>query len=124
MGYQDDSPYAQSKQLSDPRARIKFYEDPEITRDYHDLEIRSATNTINVSLSDGTVLDEVVTEFPLSSPKLVETLPLCYKKAKPNLALMLIEAGVRNVLPCWESKNFLEKGVSSVFELFVPDIPN
>ena len=122
--YQDDSPYAQSKQVSDLRAKIELVEDLAITRDYHDLEIRSATNAIKVTLSDGTVLDEVVVEFPLGSPKRVETLPLCHEKAKSNLAIMLNEVGVQRVLSCWDSKSFLDKDVSSVLELFVPELPN
>lgn len=124
VDYQDDSPYAQSKQVSDLRAKIKLYEDPQITRDYHDLHIRSATNAIKASLNDGTVLDEVVTEFPLGSPKRVETLPLCHEKAKTNLALILSEAGVQNVLSCWGSEDFLEKDVSSLLDLFVPELPS
>ena len=124
VDYQNDSPYAQSKQVSDLRAKIKLHEDPEITRDYHDLDIRSATNAIKVTLNDGTVLDEVVTEYPLGSPKRAETLPLCHEKAITNLAMMLSEAEVQKVLSCWESKDFLEKDVSSVLDLFVPELPN
>ena len=122
--YQDDSPYAQSKQLSDLRAKIELYEDPDITRDYHDLEIRSATNALKVTLNDGTFLDEFVTDFPLGSPKRVETLPLVHEKAKANLALMLTDGGVKSILSCWESEDFLKKDVSSVLDLFVPELPN
>ena len=122
--YQDDSPYAQSKQLLDLSAKIELYEDPGITKDYHDLDIRSATNALTVTLNDGTVMDEVVTDFPLGSPKRVETLPLVHEKAKTNLALMLSEAGVKRVLSCWESEDFLERDVSSVLDLFEPDLPN
>ena len=121
--YQDDSPYAQSKQVSDLRAKIELHEDSEITRHYHDLDIRSATNAIKVTLNDGTALDEVIVEFPLGSPKRVETLPLCHQKAKTNLAIMLSEAGVQRVLSCWESKDFMEMDVSSVLDLFVPELP-
>ena len=121
--YQDDSPHALSTAVSDLRAKITLYEDPQITRDYHDLDVRSATNAIKVALKDGTVLDEVVTEFPLGSPKRVETLALCREKAKANLAIMLSEAGVERVLTCWDSRDFLESDVSSVLDLFVPEVP-
>ena len=122
--YQDDSPYAVSAAVSDLRAKITLYEDPQITMDYHDLDVRSATNAIKVALSDGTVLDEVVAEFPLGSPKRVETLPLCREKAKANLAFKLSEAGVERVLACWDSGDFLEKDVSSILDLFVPEVPH
>ena len=121
--YQNDSPYAQSEQVSNLRAKIELSEDPEITKDYHDLDIRSATNALKVTLNDGTVLDEVVTEFPLGSPKRLETLPLCHEKAKTNLAIMLSESEVQKVLSCWESADFMEKDVSSVLDLFVPELP-
>ena len=119
VDYQNESPYAHSKQVSDLRAKITLYEDPNITRDYHDLDIRSATNAIKVRLNDGKVLDEFVTEFPLGSPKRVETLPLCREKAKRNLGLFLSEAGVENVIECWDSEGFGERHVSEVIDLFV-----
>ncbi|KAI4210579.1 MAG: hypothetical protein LQ351_006557 [Letrouitia transgressa] len=122
--YQDDSPYAQSKQLSDLRAKIQLREDPAITREYHDLDIRSATNALTVTLNDGTVLDEIAIEFPLGSPKREETLPLVLEKAKANLGLILSEIGVRRALECWDSKDFGKINVSSVLDLFQPELPN
>lgn len=122
--YQDGSPYARSKQLSDLRAKIELYEDPAITKDYHDLDIRSATNALTVTLNDNTVLDEVAIEFPLGSPKRVETLPLVHEKAKANLDLMLSEVEIQRVLSCWESKDFLGRDVSSILDLFEGKLPN
>ena len=119
VDYQNDSLYAHSKQVSDLRAKITLYEDPNITRDYHDLDIRSATNAIKVRLNDGTELDEVVTDFPLGSPKRVETLPLCREKAKRNLGLFLSEAGVDKVIECWEGEGFMGRSVSEIIDLFV-----
>ena len=122
--YQDDSPFAQSKEVSDLRAKIELREDPAITRDYHDLDIRSATNALTVTLNDGTVLDEVAIDYPLSSPKRKETLPLVHEKAKANLALMLSEVGVQRVLSCWQSQEFLKTDVSSVLDLFELELRN
>ena len=122
--YQDNSEYAQSAQLSDLRAKIELYEDPKITQEYHDLDIRSATNAITVILNDGTVLDEVAVEYPLGSPKRAETLPLVHEKAKANLALVLSDVVVKKVLDCWESENFIDADVSSVLDLFQAELPN
>ncbi|KAL9614493.1 MAG: hypothetical protein Q9167_001021 [Letrouitia subvulpina] len=122
--YQDNSPYAQSQQLSDLRAKIQLREDPVITREYHDLNIRSATNALTVTLNDGTVLDEVAIDFPLGSPKREETLPLVLEKGKGNLALILSQIGIRQVFECWESKDFWKTNVSSVLDLFQPELPN
>lgn len=119
--YQDDSPYATSKQLADLRAKIELTEDLEITKAYHDLEIRSATNALTVTLDDGTVLDEVVVDFPLGSPKRTETLPLVHEKAKANLALMLGSKRIEEILALWASKDFGDKDVSELLDMFVPD---
>ena len=122
--YQDDSPYATSKQLEDLRSKMELYEDKQITKDYHDLDIRSATNALTVTLNDGTVLDEVVVEFPLGRPKRTETLPLVAEKAKANLALMANPQRVEEILSTWESKDFLQRDVSSVLDLFTPSLHN
>lgn len=118
--YQDDSPYATSKQLADLRAKTELWEDKQITRDYHDLDIRSATNALTVTLNDGTVLDEVAVEFPLGSPKRTETLPLVAAKAKANLALMVDQARIDEILGAWGSKDFLQRDISSILDLFTP----
>ena len=118
--YQDNSPFAKSDHISDLRAKIELYEDPAITRDYHDLLIRSAVNAITVILSDGTVMDEIAVEFPLGSPKREETLPLVHDKAKSNLALFLSEKEVETILSTWESKDFTDRDISSVLDMFKP----
>jgi 2-methylcitrate dehydratase len=122
--YQDASPYATSKQLSDLRAKIELHEDPEITKAYHELSIRSATNGLTVTLNDGTVLDEVVVDFPLGSPKRTETLPLVHEKAKANLALILHEKRIEDILSLWASKDFEKKDVSELLDMFTPELPN
>jgi len=122
--YQDHSEYAQSKQLEELRSKIHLYEDPQITKDYHDLDIRSATNALTVTLKDGTKLDEVAVEFPLGSPKRTETLPLVHEKAKANLALLLKKDRIDEILSLWESKDFLNTDISTVLNLFEPGLPN
>ena len=121
--YQDDSSFAHSAQLATLRGKMELVEDPAITRDYHDLDIRSATNALKVTLNDGTVLDEVVVDFPLGSPKRVETLPLVHEKAKTNLALLLNQKRVKSVLDLWVRKDFGQTDVSTVLDLFVPEAP-
>ena len=119
--YQDDSLYAQSRDVADLSAKIGLHEDQAITKDYHDLNIRSATNALTVTFKDGTALDEIAVDFPLGSPKREETMPLVHEKAKVNLALRLSEAGVQKILSCWESKDFLDMDISSVLDLFQPE---
>lgn len=69
------------------RERITCYEDPAFTRDYHDPEKRSIANGFTVTLRDGTVLDEVVVEFPVGHRRRREEgIPLLEAKFRTNLA--------------------------------------
>lgn len=77
---------------SDPRIdalRDKMYteEDPQFTLDYHDPEKRSIANALTVELNDGTVLDEVVVEYPIGHKRRREEgIPVLIEKYKTNLA--------------------------------------
>ena len=121
--YQDASPFAQSDEVAQLRSKIKLVEDPQITKDYHNIDIRSATNSLLVTLKDGTKFEECV-DFPLGSPKRNETLPLVYKKAAKNLALKLTAARVEEIFALWERPELLEKPVSEVIDMFIPDVAN
>ena len=68
------------------RAKTFCVEDPAFTRDYHDPEKRSIANGITVEFADGTVLPEVVVEYPLGHKRRrVEGIPLLEKKFVTNL---------------------------------------
>lgn len=77
---------------ADPRIdalRDKIYcvEDVQFTNDYHDPEKRSIANALTVELNDGTVLDEVVVEYPVGHKRRRdEGIPLLIEKFKINLA--------------------------------------
>lgn len=47
------------------RDKIECVEDVQFTKDYHDPEKRSIANALTVELNDGTVLDEVIVEYPI-----------------------------------------------------------
>ncbi|WP_394823863.1 bifunctional 2-methylcitrate dehydratase/aconitate hydratase [Pendulispora albinea] len=69
------------------RAKIVCTEDPAFTRDYHDPEKRSIANGITVTLKDGTVLPEVVVEYPLGhARRRAESAPLLHEKFRNNLS--------------------------------------
>jgi len=69
------------------RASIVCEEDPQLTADYHDPQKRSIANALTVELKDGTVLPEVVVEFPLGHRlRRDEGIPLLLAKFKQNLA--------------------------------------
>lgn len=75
----------------DPRIdvlRDKMYteEDVQFTKDYHDPEKRSIANALTVVLNDGTVLDEVVVEYPIGHKRRrTDGIPLLLAKYEVNL---------------------------------------
>lgn len=70
------------------RSKIRTEEDPQLTRDYHDPDKRSIASALTVTLHDGTVLDEVLCEYPLGHRRRrAEGIPLLLEKFRANLAL-------------------------------------
>ncbi|KJK24258.1 2-methylcitrate dehydratase [Burkholderiaceae bacterium 16] len=82
----------EDKVAADPRIdalrdKIVCVEDPQFTADYHDPEKRSIANALTVELNDGTVLPEVVVEYPIGHKRRRDDgIPLLVEKFKTNLA--------------------------------------
>lgn len=82
---------------SDPRIdalreRITCHEDPQFTEDYHDPEKRSIANALTLELEDGTILEEVVVEYPIGHKRRRdEGIPKLIEKYKINLARVFAE---------------------------------
>jgi len=69
------------------RAKIFCAEDVTFTQDYLDPAKRSIANALTVELTDGTVLDEVVVEYPVGHKRRrLEGWPLLDAKFRRNLA--------------------------------------
>ena len=81
------------------RAKISCIEDAAFTRDYHDPEKRSIANALTVELDDGTVLDEVVIEYPVGHKRRrSEGWPLLEAKFRRNLARRYDSAQQQRIL--------------------------
>jgi len=69
------------------RDKITCVEDKQFTKDYHDPEKRSIANGLTVELNDGTVLSEVVVEYPIGHRRRrKEGMPVLVEKFRTNLA--------------------------------------
>ncbi len=103
------------------RARIHCEEDTAFTRDYHDPEKRSIANALTVTLKDGTVLDEVVVEYPVGhARRREEGIPLLLAKFRTNLARMFLETQQQRILNAARDRKTLESmSVSEFMDLFV-----
>jgi len=68
------------------RALLTCVEDPQFTADYHDPSKRSIANALTVELTDGTILPEVVVEYPIGHRlRRTDGIPLLLEKFKTNL---------------------------------------
>jgi len=82
---------------SDPRIdmlrnKMECVEDAGFTSDYHDPEKRSIANALTIELNDGTVLDEVLVEYPIGHKRRREEgIPELIKKYTVNLARIFPE---------------------------------
>jgi 2-methylcitrate dehydratase len=62
-------------------------EDPQFTKDYHDPEKRSIANALLVEFNDGSILEEVVVEYPIGHKRRrKEGIPVLIEKFRTNLA--------------------------------------
>lgn len=69
------------------RDKIFCVQDGQFTVDYHDPEKRSIANALTVELNDGTLLDEVVVEYPIGHKRRREEgIPKLIEKFKINVA--------------------------------------
>lgn len=69
------------------RDKMVTVEDIQFTKDYHDPEKRSIANALTVELNDGTILPEVIVEYPIGHKRRREEgLPVLVEKFKINLA--------------------------------------
>jgi 2-methylcitrate dehydratase len=83
--YEDD--VAADPRIDVLRAKIFCAEDATFTADYHDPEKRSIANALMVELTDGSVMEDVVIEYPVGHKRRREEgWPLLEAKFRRNLA--------------------------------------
>ncbi|HEX5284038.1 MAG TPA: bifunctional 2-methylcitrate dehydratase/aconitate hydratase, partial [Bryocella sp.] len=91
------------------RAKIICAEDPQFTADYHDPEKRSIANALTIELTDGTVLPEVVVEYPIGHKRRrAEGIPLLLEKFRANLARRFDTAQQQRIIDASSDQSKLE----------------
>ncbi|KAI0105037.1 hypothetical protein GGR51DRAFT_549228 [Nemania sp. FL0031] len=116
--YQDDSPWANDARVNDLRSIISMEEDPQLTQDYHDPQIRSCGSAIAISLQDGTTIN-ASRYFPLGHVvRDEETIPLVRRKAIRNLELKFSKDKVARIMETVEQPGFEELPASKFIDMF------
>jgi len=95
--YEDN--IANDLRIDQLRDKMVIAEYAAFTADYHDPEKRSIANALTVELNDGTIMDEVVVEYPIGHKRRREEgIPELIKKYKINLARKFPEKQQQRVL--------------------------
>lgn len=116
--YQDTSPWALDPEVEAFREKITLVEEVQFTRDYHDPNIRSISNAVQVQLIDGISLDEVIIKYPQGHVSHAETPDLVQAKAKRNLSLKLPGEKVGGIVDTVYGPDFHNMPVSSFIDMF------
>jgi 2-methylcitrate dehydratase len=117
--YEDN--VASDPRIDELRAKIICAEDPQFTADYHDPEKRSIANALTIELTDGTVLPEVVVEYPIGHKRRrVQGIPLLLDKFRMNLARRFDATQQRRILEASSDQSKLESmSVDDYVSLYV-----
>jgi 2-methylcitrate dehydratase len=100
---------AADPRIDELRANIVCIEDPKFTADYHDPEKRSIANAVTIALKDGTVLPEVVVEYPIGHrSRRTDGVPLLLEKFRRNLEGALPKAVQEKILAISLDQRLLE----------------
>jgi len=92
------------------RDKMECVEDVQFTKDYFDPEKRSIANALTVELNDGTVLDEVIVEYPIGHKRRREEgIPELMKKFKINLGRIFTDKQQLNILDASSQFDVLAK---------------
>lgn len=102
--YLDSSLYASSQAIDELRARIHVREDEQFTRDYLDLGKKSVPSGVTIYLKDGSIMNEIVIEYPVGHCKNKATAGEVKRKFWRNMGLMFSEYEIANIVHLVETQ--------------------
>lgn len=100
--YRDDSHWVASEELASLRERIAVCVDEDLTRNYLDLDKKSIGSGLTIYLKDGSVLPEVLVEYPIGHVRNPATTDVVRDKFSMNMRLMFSEAKIAKILEAVE----------------------
>lgn len=112
---------AADPRIDELRAKINCVEDKTFSVEYHEPSKRSIGNAITVTLNDGTVLDEVIVEYPVGHKRRrAEGTPLLMAKFRRHIGPHFNETHQKTILQTVEdAKSFGNMPVDKFTDLFV-----
>ncbi len=117
--YEDS--FAADPRIDELRAKMQCVEEPSFTADYHDPDKRSISNSLTLTLGDGSALTETV-EYPLGHRRRRgEGIPLLEQKFRTNLARRFTPDRQQAILKVSLDQRALEEmPVHNYVDLYVP----
>jgi 2-methylcitrate dehydratase len=105
------------------RSRIVCVEEPAFTADYHDPQKRSIANSLRITFSDGSTLEETV-EYPIGHRRRrADGIPLLQAKFERNLELRFPKAQQERIVEASaEGGSFEEMSVNAYVDLYIPEV--
>lgn len=118
--YLDESHWATSGELASLRERITVRPDDKLTQDYLDLDKKSIGTGLTVHLDDGSVLPEVLIEYPVGHVRNLKTTAALRTKFKQNMGHMFSEAEITRICEAVEDG---DKPIMEFVDLFARPAP-
>ena len=103
--YSDTSPWAKDPRVDRLRAKIELVEEERFSREYLDVDKRSAANGVKILLQDGRQLDEIVIEYPLGHALRPETVGAVETKFRKNLKRAFSPEEVERIIRSSENED-------------------
>jgi 2-methylcitrate dehydratase len=80
-------------------------EDESFTRDYLDLDRRTATNAVQIYFNDGTATEDIIVEHPVGHSKNPQTRLAVQRKFKDNLAHTYSKDEISSIISMIENEH-------------------
>jgi 2-methylcitrate dehydratase len=113
--YGDTSPWASDPRVAELRAKMELVEEERYSKEYLDVDKRSAATGVTVVLKSGRELEEVSIEYPLGHALRTETVAAVQEKIRKNLRRAFTRQQVEHIIQSVESEDMSVKDFVNLF---------